>query len=159
MFKKIADKLGILDIIAPWSSENGSAENNINATQYREAPASPPAPTPQELRDEALARKLQAEEDRKFELLKAQLEAEELAEKNGKYAKRQRVSYHHKMTGTHYDAIIVGVHLDDGPDKPYYVSDFGVILYMIRINVANISEMPVCKSHCRPSNIQRKIYS
>ena len=76
----------------------------------------------QESRDEALARKLQVEYDRKFRLLEAQKDAEDRAETQGLYAKKQRVSYIHRGTNTQYDAMIVGVHFDDGPDKPYYVS-------------------------------------
>ena len=112
MFTKIAEKLGILDIVAPRT-----AQQDASGSQKRKRM------TPQEARDEALARKLQAEEDRRFKMLKAQKEAEELAEKYSKYAKRQRVSYHHRGKDKYYDAIIVGVHLDDGPDNPYYVSD------------------------------------
>ena len=51
--------------------------------------------------------------------LDAQKKAEELAESNGVFAKKQRVFYHNKSTNTMHDAHIVGVHFDDGPDKPY----------------------------------------
>jgi hypothetical protein len=54
--------------------------------------------------------------------LDAQKKAEELAESNGVFAKKQRVFYHNKSTDTMHDAFIVEVHFDDGPDKPYYVS-------------------------------------
>ena len=61
--------------------------------------------------------------------LDAQKKAEELAESNGVFAKKQRVFYHNKSTDTMHDAYIVGVHFDDGPDKPYYVSNDCVIIY------------------------------
>jgi hypothetical protein len=51
--------------------------------------------------------------------LDAQKRAEKLAEANGVFAKKQRVFYHNKSTSTMHDAYIVGVHFDDGPDKPY----------------------------------------
>jgi hypothetical protein len=51
--------------------------------------------------------------------LDAQKKAETLAESNGVFAKKQRVFYHNKSTDTMHDAYIVGVHFDDGPDKPY----------------------------------------
>ena len=51
--------------------------------------------------------------------LETQKRAEELAESNGVFAKKQRVFYNNKSTDTMHDAYIVGVHFDDGPDKPY----------------------------------------
>ena len=60
--------------------------------------------------------------------LNAQKRAEESAESQGVFAKKQRVFYHNKSTDTMHDAYIVGVHFDDGPDKPYYVSDKCAIL-------------------------------
>ena len=55
-------------------------------------------------------------------MLKSQKDAEDRAENAGLFAKRQRVIYLHRGTNTQYDAIVVGVHFDDGPDDPYYVS-------------------------------------
>ena len=40
----------------------------------------------------------------------------------GHFVKKQKVQYHHRGTNTFHDATVVGVHYDDGPDKPYYVS-------------------------------------
>lgn len=55
--------------------------------------------------------------------LDAQWKLEEEAKSRGAFAKKQRVKYYHKTTGKWYDdAHVVGVHFDDGPDKPYYVS-------------------------------------
>jgi hypothetical protein len=36
------------------------------------------------------------------------------------FVNNQRVRYLFKATETWYDAVIVAVHLDDGPEKPYY---------------------------------------
>lgn len=122
MLTKIAEKLGILDLVAPWTGKDEiepAANTSNDATRSEEQTRQP---TPQEARDEALARKLQAEEDRRLNTLKAQKEAEDRAEKDGLYAKRQRVLYVHRGTDKQYDAMVVGVHFDDDPDKPYYVS-------------------------------------
>ena len=54
--------------------------------------------------------------------LAAQKKSEEIAESNGVFAKKQRVFYHNKSTDTVHDAYIIGVHFDDGPANPYYVS-------------------------------------
>ena len=131
MFTRIAEKLGILDIIAPIiaprdqhdqsassSGTNNAASNTTRRPQGRKRRKQ----SPQDAEDEAFARKLQAEEDLRFQMLKSQKEEEDRAQQNGKYAKKQRVSYHHRGSDEYYDAVIVGVHLDDGPDKPYYVS-------------------------------------
>ena len=119
MLTRIAEKLGILDKIAPRkknnATENDSSSNVKAGNNKRKL-------TAQESRDEYLARKLQAEEDRRFNMLKSQKNAEDRAENAGLFAKRQRVIYLHRGTNTQYDAIVVGVHFDDGPDDPYYVS-------------------------------------
>ena len=52
--------------------------------------------------------------------LQAQRVREDQAARVGAFAMKQRVKYHHKATHTFFDAHVVGVHLDDGPDKPYY---------------------------------------
>jgi len=73
-----------------------------------------------EIDDEGFAKKLQAEEYTRYCRLRTQFEQERAAESRGVFAKRQRVQYLHKQTDVSYDAVIQGVHLDDGPDKPYY---------------------------------------
>jgi hypothetical protein len=60
--------------------------------------------------------------ERRFNMLRTQKEEEDRARNIGQYAKKQRVSYHHRGSNKQYDAIIVGVHFDDGPTNPYYVS-------------------------------------
>lgn len=58
-------------------------------------------------------------ESTKRRRLDAQRKSEKQAEANGVFAKKQRVFYHNRSTNTKHDAYIVGVHFDDGPDKPY----------------------------------------
>jgi hypothetical protein len=73
--------------------------------------------------DEKVAWELQKEEHARYRALHAQYASEMNAKKIGMLAKRQRVSYFHQPTSQHFEAVVVGVHLDDGPDQPYYVSD------------------------------------
>mmetsp|Transcript_50790 Transcript_50790/g.61209 ORF Transcript_50790/g.61209 Transcript_50790/m.61209 type:complete len:147 (-) Transcript_50790:225-665(-) len=94
---KIAEQSGLLAIVAP-----------------------PKKMSQTELNDEEFARKLQAEEYKRYSRLRTQFEQERAAESLGVFAKKQRVQYLHKQTNQHYDAVIQGVHLDDGPDRPYY---------------------------------------
>ena len=74
--------------------------------------------------DEKCAWKLQMEEHKRYRALHAQYASEMKARKCGMLAERQRVAYLHKPTGQNFEAVVVGVHLDDGPDQPYYVSIF-----------------------------------
>ena len=122
MFKKISKRIErIFDVVAPRASENDNEDE---------------AMSPQERRDESLARQLQDEEDTRLRMLKAQYDAEEQASKHGEFsfAKRQRVSYHHRGSGLNYGAVIIGVHSDDGPEKPYYVSKCSSHGYLISTN-------------------------
>lgn len=96
---KIAEKTGLLNILAP---------RDRNRTE--------------EPGDAALAQKLWTEEKILFKRLETQKEKEEEAETRGAFIKQQRVKYHHKASDAYYDAVVVGVHFDDGPDRPYYVS-------------------------------------
>ena len=72
--------------------------------------------------DERFAWEIQNEEHRRYRMLHAQRASEMNAKKHNMYAAAQRVDYFHKGNGQHFEAIIIGVHLDDGFDKPYYVS-------------------------------------
>jgi hypothetical protein len=72
--------------------------------------------------DEKVAWELQKEEHVRYRALHAQYASEMSAKKIGMLAKRQRVTYFHQPTSQHFEAVVVGVHLDDGPDQPYYVS-------------------------------------
>mmetsp|Transcript_26941 Transcript_26941/g.37869 ORF Transcript_26941/g.37869 Transcript_26941/m.37869 type:complete len:163 (+) Transcript_26941:535-1023(+) len=60
---------------------------------------------------EMAMRRMQLESQRKRELE---------AESRGAYIAKQRVKYHFRATDSFHDAVILGVHLDDGPDHPYY---------------------------------------
>ncbi len=103
-----------------------AAEMNMNM-QYLVAPGAPSREQIEQRRrqeedDGRLAKEIQKQEDRRYRRLKAQYESEQNAEKVNQFAKMQRVSYHSKVDDRYIDAVVVGVHLDDGPDKPYYVS-------------------------------------
>ena len=75
----------------------------------------------QELRQEEEAQRKLKQKMREEEM---QLKLELEAEKKGLFAKNQNVMYHHKLSDTKYYSQVVGVHFDDGPDKPYYVRFF-----------------------------------
>ena len=106
-FTKLAEKVGILDIVAPPAKttpqKNKKTYNNDDDrfTKY----------SMQQTNSDV----------QRVRRLRGQAEIEKNAEKNGHLAKKQRVKYYHKMNDTYYDAFIVGVHFDDGPDRPYYV--------------------------------------
>ena len=106
---KWAEKIGLLDIIAP---KKKSKQKNGNLNRHQTT-----AP-PQESKQEKQKR-LKEERKRKIQ---AQLHAEKMAETYNQFAKKQRVSYLHKGSNTTFDAVIAAVHFDDGPKNPYYVS-------------------------------------
>ena len=74
--------------------------------------------------DLEFARKLQAEEYSRYTRLRSQFDREREAESRGVFAKKQRVRYNNQSTGTFHSAIVLDVHLDDDPNRPYYVSSF-----------------------------------
>ncbi|GFH60106.1 hypothetical protein CTEN210_16582 [Chaetoceros tenuissimus] len=121
MFTRLAEKLGILDIVAPRGEDSSTTnETSSPKNRKRRKMTRSERQQEQEKKDAEMAKELQSQFDRMNRMLEAQKEEEERAAKYGKFAKKQRVSYHHRANDTYYDAVIVGVHLDDGPDKPYY---------------------------------------
>jgi len=75
-----------------------------------------------EMRDEQLARHLQQQEYKRMTRLRAQYDSERAAESQGVLAKGQRVHYVVKTDTEikNFEAVVIDVHLDDGPDNPYY---------------------------------------
>ena len=102
-FTKLAEKTGILDILAP--------------------PTKSPPPKKKKKYDSPTKYSMQQtnSDAERVRRLRGQADIEKNAEKFGHLAKKQRVKYYHKMSDTYHDAFIVGVHFDDGPDRPYYV--------------------------------------
>lgn len=139
MFTRLAEKLGILDIVAPREEESEASTTNETSSpknRKRRKMTRSERQQEQEKKDAEMAKELQSQFDRMNRMLEAQKEEEERAAKYGKFAKKQRVSYHHRANDTYYDAVIVGVHLDDGPDKPYYVSDFSLFYFLFHKRIA-----------------------
>ena len=105
MFSKFAEKIGLYDFLAPSEprrSKNHSASEDDSTT---------------------IVQNSSADENRlKRNRLDAQLKAEKDAEARGPkfFAENQRVRYLNKTTNSICDAVVVGVHYDDGPDNPYY---------------------------------------
>lgn len=61
------------------------------------------------------------ETEHRNRLLEGQKNREQKASARNQYTKQQRVRYYHKISDQWIgEAVIVGVHYDDGPDKPYY---------------------------------------
>jgi hypothetical protein len=116
MFTRIAENLGLFDIMAPRkktevkgaANRGGRGKNTTNAAKDAETQQEPS----------------ETDEERQLGLKKAALqsqkEKEKQAESMGSFVKKQRVKYLHKATEQWFDAHIIGVHFDDGPDKPYY---------------------------------------
>ena len=102
MFSKFANKIGLFDILAPVKSRRSSKNSEDDST--------------------TIANSYSDDNQMKRKRLDAQLKAEKEAEARGPkfFAKKQRVRYLNKMTNAVCDAVVVGVHYDDGPDKPYY---------------------------------------
>lgn len=107
VFTAFLAKIGLLDVLAPNSSAKRKEQKLAEARK-------------EQAKKDAL--RLQAEEQRRLaiveERIQTQYQAEKVARERNQFAKNQRVSY--TASGKMYDAIIVGVHLDDDPDKPYY---------------------------------------
>lgn len=65
-----------------------------------------------------------AEGLQKRRIIELQRKREEMASVNDTFVVNQQVSYFFKANETRYNATIVGVHYDDGPDRPYYTVRF-----------------------------------
>ncbi len=107
MLSHFAERLGLWDYIAPNSTK-------------------PPEQIRQENQDLSLAQEVQKEEKIKYNRIKTQYDLEQKSMMNKQFAKWQRVKYYSKGDDMYVDAVVVGVHFDDGPDRPYYVSDFSL---------------------------------
>mmetsp|Transcript_7816 Transcript_7816/g.11228 ORF Transcript_7816/g.11228 Transcript_7816/m.11228 type:complete len:174 (-) Transcript_7816:175-696(-) len=114
------EKMGLWDFFAPQNrtskrqkKEQRKANENNNDVESATTPG--PERHPQQQEDEVdpetRIRRMQ---------LNSQREREIQAESRNAYVKKQRVKYHYRAMDSWHDAVILGVHLDDGPDKPYY---------------------------------------
>mmetsp|Transcript_47739 Transcript_47739/g.144347 ORF Transcript_47739/g.144347 Transcript_47739/m.144347 type:complete len:164 (-) Transcript_47739:228-719(-) len=123
---KLAETMGLLDFLAPKQKASAKRrkddEMKRGESSTREAGGDRGgAPGERnERRAGATENVNRSDEDHRRRRLRVQLEAERAAERHGKLAKKQRVSYHHKASDRRYEAVVVGVHYDDGPDHPYY---------------------------------------
>lgn len=112
----LADRLGLWEYIAP---QQPKSKRKTPQQEQQEQ---------QENQDAQLAQKIQQEENHRFQRLQTQHELEKKAEEMNQFAKWQRVLYYSKIDDMMIEAVVVGVHFDDGPDKPYYVSGNRIIL-------------------------------
>lgn len=102
MFSKFAEQVGLYDFLAPEKKKSRSSEDSAPAQKQNTS-----------FSDEELMKRRR---------LDAQLKAEREAAARGPkfFAKKQRVRYLNKLTNSVCDAVVVGVHFDDGPENPYY---------------------------------------
>jgi len=103
MFSKFAEKVGLYDFLAPETKKRSKSKESEDDTT-------------------TIANSFSDEQQLKSRRLDAQLKAEKEAAARGPkfFAKKQRVRYLNKTTNSVCDAVVVGVHYDDGPDNPYY---------------------------------------
>jgi len=124
---RLAERSGLFGILAPRKSKDTceSSRTKVNAAPEEGKPNGSAKGKITPANDEGDTRqseKNDPENTVQQRRLDAQRKLEADAESRGVFAKKQRVRYHNKLQGRWDDAVIVGVHYDDGPDKPYYVS-------------------------------------
>lgn len=133
---RLGEKSGLFGILAPRRRKHGHAaqEASIDENEQRQASNNQDngdhlpinnTNEPKRAKKVSDARERQQTTSQEHIIRKrrldAQQKAETEAESRGAFCKKQRVKYHNKLLGKWDDAVIVGVHYDDGPDKPYYV--------------------------------------
>ena len=135
MFTNLGAKLGLWDAVAPPAASKSCGVDlaGWDAGEVTLEGAPKPAEggftrrmTPEEA--EAIKRERDAARDAALAVAaaKAQLEEEERAEARGMFAKKQRAEYNDRVVSpdTWVSCQVVGVHLDDGPENPYYSITF-----------------------------------
>ena len=129
---KLAERAGLLDILAPSAARRRADDDGrTTAKAKRQDLQQEDEVCGGENRDvcgcggvgEEGDEETQRQQVIREQLLSGQRERELMA--NPRFVKNQRVRYYHKMSDTWIDdAHVVGVHLDDGPDKPYYTISY-----------------------------------
>ena len=122
LLSHLADRFGLWDYIAPPTTTNNT---NTTAKEEEDENQQQQQQQQQKEQDLKLAQKIQLEENIRFQRIQKQYELESKAQQQGRnqFVKWQRVLYHSKIDDNlMIDAVVVGVHFDDGPDQPYYVS-------------------------------------
>jgi hypothetical protein len=119
-----AEKMGLFDFLAPRKDKSRkTSEGSLDkeklsrSSQSDGLPLDPPELDPQAYQTQ--------EELQKQSILQGQRARELKAAKRGFFVKNQRVKYYHQAKERWIeDVTVAGVHLDDGPDKPYYVRNY-----------------------------------
>lgn len=131
---RLGEKSGLFGILAPRRRKHGHAAQEASIDENEQRQASNNQDNGDHLpinntNESKRAKKVSDARERqqtsqdyiiRKRRLDAQQKAETEAESRGAFCKKQRVKYHNKLLGKWDDAVIVGVHYDDGPDKPYY---------------------------------------
>ena len=135
---KAVEKMGLFDFLAPRKEKSkresegssfkeegtiSSASDNPRGdylSQSSRLDGLPPDPP------EVDPRAYQTQEERQKQSMLQEQRARELnAATQGFFVKNQRVKYYHQANQSWIeDTTVAGVHLDDGPDKPYYVRNY-----------------------------------
>jgi hypothetical protein len=139
---KAAEKMGFFDFLAPRKEkskrESGGSFFKEEGTISNNASDDPPGdylsqsshldglpPDSPEVDPRAYPTQ---EERQKQSILQEQRARELKAATRGFFVKNQRVKYYHQANQSWIeDTTVAGVHLDDGPDEPYYVRNYHLI--------------------------------
>jgi hypothetical protein len=135
---EVAEKMGLFDFLAPrrrkekpkresegsFFKEEGTLSDDdlrgdyqSQSSQLDGLPSDPPEVDPQTYQTQ--------EERQKQSMLQEQRARELMAATRKFFVKNQRVKYYHQANQRWIEEVTVaGVHLDDGPDKPYYVRNY-----------------------------------
>jgi len=114
-----------------------------------------------EMRDEQLARHLQQEEYQRYTRLRTQYDSERAAESRGVLAKGQCVYYVvNTETGSNtYEAVVVDVHLDDGPDNPYYTIKYKKPVTVQNEDGTESQEIIEVEKQTNPDRLRRMVWN
>jgi hypothetical protein len=141
---EVAEKMGLFDFLAPRKEKSkrksegsldreegtiSSASDDLRGDHRSQSSQSEGLPPdPPEIDPRAYQRQ---EERQKQSMLQEQRARELKAATRGFFVKNQRVKYYNQAN-QHWieDTTIAGVHLDDGPDKPYYVRNYLLMPYV-----------------------------
>ena len=150
-FTKLAERIGLLDVVAP-RTHHRRRRSRGDASNPNDAPSQPPS-------SQSLSPKEQPNQQPspadlqviRRNRLKAQWDAEQRAQQHDQYAPNQRAKYHYRADDIWYDAIVVAIHLDDGPNHPYYVSTCTLVV-LLNTWLYNETRTIHCKMYTRESN-------
>jgi len=142
MFTKWAEKSGLFGILAPRKQQGKEEEeeeepttnNSVQQTTTTSTDSVPPSSSSSNNnhKNRGIDTGGLSVDDYAQSLVEGQYQREQTALAQDSFCKLQRVQYYHKHTDSWIggseddDVVIVGVHHDDGHDKPYYTIQYHV---------------------------------